>query len=135
MIPVRFVVAAMVAILLACAAAGVSPSKKVAMPPVLTLSDNGRTVNVPVGAEVALRLPENPSTGYGWAVEAKTNLVEISQREYVPMSNMVGGGGEARWLIRAKVSGTTTIRLKRWREWEGERSVVERYEFTLLISP
>jgi len=105
------------------------------MPSVLTSSDNGRTVDVRVGAEVALRLPENPSTGYGWAVDADTPLVEIERGDYVPTSNAAGGGGEARWLMRAMVPGTTQIKLKRWREWEGERSVVERYEVTLKISP
>jgi hypothetical protein len=38
-------------------------------------------------------------------------------------------------LMRATAPGTTTVKLKRWREWEGERSVVERYEITLEISP
>jgi len=38
-------------------------------------------------------------------------------------------------LITAKAPGETRIKLKRWRQWEGESSVVERYEFTLRISP
>jgi len=106
------------------------------MSSILTSADNGRTVDLRVGAEAALRLPENPSTGYRWAVDAADwNLVAIEEGEYVSTSEMIGGGGEARWLIRAKAPGTTEIKLKRWRPWEGERSVVERYQVGLRISP
>jgi hypothetical protein len=37
--------------------------------------------------------------------------------------------------MRAKAPGSTTIKLKRWRQWEGEGSVVERFELTLRVSP
>jgi inhibitor of cysteine peptidase len=104
------------------------------MSEVLTKADNGKTVKSPIGGEIVLRLPENPSTGYRWAVEAvDAKLVDVQENEYVPLSDKVGSGGVAQWIIRAKATGTTQIRLKRWRHWEGERSVLERYEFTLRI--
>jgi hypothetical protein len=37
--------------------------------------------------------------------------------------------------MKAKAPGATTIKLKRWRQREGERSVVEGFEITLRISP
>lgn len=40
------------------------------MSSVLTSADNEKTVDMHVGDEAALRLPENPSTGYRWAVNA-----------------------------------------------------------------
>jgi len=103
---------------------------------VLTAADNGRAVELHVGDEVALRLPENATTGYRWAIDsADANLVDMTEGQYVSTSEKMGGGGEAQWLIKAKAPGATSIKLKRWRQWEGESSVVERYEITLRISP
>lgn len=100
----------------------------------LTSADNGKTVDMRVGATVVLRLPDNPSTGYVWAVNADPAVVQVSEQKHVSTSNRVGGGGEAQWSIQAKAAGTAKVELKRWREWEGEHSVVERYEVTLAIS-
>lgn len=102
----------------------------------LTSADNGKTINLQVGAAATLHLPENPSTGYRWAIDATdANVAEIKEEAYDPTSKAVGGGGEAQWLMEAKAPGATTIKLKRWRQWEGESSVVERFELTLRVSP
>jgi inhibitor of cysteine peptidase len=114
----------------------ISSPKEVKMSSSLTAADNGRTVELPVGDEVALRLPENATTGYRWAIDsADANLVDIKEGQYVSTSEKMGGGREAQWLIKAKAPGATSIKLKRWRQWEGESSIVERYEITLRISP
>ena len=42
---------------------------------------------------------------------------------------------ERRWVIQAKTTGTATLTLKLWREWEGDPSVIERYQVTLAITP
>jgi inhibitor of cysteine peptidase len=82
-----------------------------------------------------LRLPENPSTGYRWALDAEdSNLVDVTQSEYAPASTAPGAGGEARWTIKARAPGSTTVKLKRWRPWEGDKSVVERYDVTIKVS-
>jgi len=106
------------------------------MASVLTSADNGRTIDLRVGAEAALRLPENPSTGYTWAIDATdANIAEIKEETYDATSKAVGGGGEAHWLIKAKAPGATRLKLKRWRQWEGDSSIVERFEIALRISP
>jgi inhibitor of cysteine peptidase len=117
-----------------CVIAETLNSKEDRMSGVLTEADNGKTIELCVGGEVVLRLPENAATGYRWAVDAADgNLVEVKEGEYLAMSNAVGSGGEAQWIVRAKAAGATQVKLKRWRHWEGERSVVERFEFTLRI--
>ncbi len=106
------------------------------MSQVLTETDNGTIVESHVGAEVVLRLPENTSTGYRWEVEdIDANLVDVQEGKYLPMSSAVGSSGEAQWVVRVKATGETQIKLKRWRRWEGESSVRERFEFTLRITP
>jgi len=114
----------------------VSSQKEAKVPLILTAADNGRAVDVHLGDDVALRLPENATTGYRWAVDyADANLVDVSEEQPVSTSENMGGGGEAQWSIKTRAAGATSIKLKRWRPWEGESSVVERYEITLRISP
>ena len=103
---------------------------------IVTETDNGTIVELHVGDEVVLRLPENATTGYRWALEAAdANLVDLKEGEYLPVSGATGSGGEAQWTVRAKTAGTAQIRLKRWRQWEGEGSVRGRFEVTLRIVP
>ena len=104
------------------------------MASVLSVADNGKTIDLRVGHSVLLRLPENPSTGYGWTLDADPRLVEISEKRHVHSAETVGSGGESQWSIKAVAPGTTTLRIKHWREWEGEGSVTERYEVGLVIS-
>jgi inhibitor of cysteine peptidase len=127
---------ALAAILSACALVSVSSPTETTMASVLTSADNGKTIDLRVGAEAALRLAENPSTGFRWGVDAAdASVAAIKEEAYGATSKAVGGGGQAQWLIKAKAVGTTTIKLKRWREWEGDGSVVERFEITLRVSP
>ncbi|WP_175538327.1 protease inhibitor I42 family protein [Mitsuaria sp. PDC51] len=100
----------------------------------LSVADNGKTIDLRVGHSVLLRLPENPSTGYGWTLDADPRLVEISEKRHVHSAETVGSGGESQWSIKAAVPGATTLRLKHWREWEGEGAVTERCEVGLVIS-
>jgi inhibitor of cysteine peptidase len=132
-----WLVAAVLATLLSVSVSLViSSPKEVKVSTVLTAADNGRTVELRVGDELALRLPENATTGYRWAIDAaEANLVDIKEGQYVSTSENMGGGGEAQWSMKAKAPGATSIKLKRWRQWEGDSSVVERYEITLRISP
>lgn len=104
------------------------------MAPDLTSADDGRILAVHVGVAIALRLPDNPSTGYRWDVDTDPAFVEVETGEFVSSSARVGGGGDAHWSFKAKRPGITKVTLRRWRPWEGERSVIERYEFTLKVS-
>jgi inhibitor of cysteine peptidase len=103
---------------------------------ILTQADSGRNIELHVGDAVVLRLPERASTGYRWEIEAAdTTLVDAQEGQYAAASSAVGGGGETQWTLRARATGIAYIRLKRWRRWEGEDSVRERFEVTLRIVP
>ena len=85
--PGRLVAVALATLLAVCAVVGVSWPMEAKMSSTLTSADNGRTVDLRVGDQVTLRLPENPSTGYRWAVDAAdASLVEIQEGEYVATS-------------------------------------------------
>lgn len=102
----------------------------------LTSGDNGKTIDLKVGGEATLSLPENPSTGYRWALDAADSKVaEVAEQSFDAASSAPGGGGQAQWTIVAKAPGSTTMKLKHWRPWEGDKSVAERFEVTVRVSP
>ena len=99
----------------------------------LTPADNGRTVEVRAGDAVVVRLQENPTTGYRWAAEPTGEAVALEGFEYVGSGSAVGGGGERVFTFRAKQAGSAAVRLKLWREWEGEGSVTRSFTVTVRV--
>ena len=104
---------------------------------VLTQVDNGTTVDVHGGDRVVIRLPENPTTGYRWAAETVDDRIvsPVSSEFAPPAGSGVGAGGAASFAFEARAPGEGSIRLKRWRDWEGESSVRERYTIKLVVHP
>jgi inhibitor of cysteine peptidase len=106
----------------------------------LTSAANGQTVSLHPGATGELRLPESPTTGYRWTLESAPPNLTIGEEDFTPFAPAPfapapGGGGERRWSIQAVSPGSGALALKRWREWEGEASVIERFQVTLAITP
>lgn len=101
----------------------------------LTEADNGKTIELSPRTELLILLPENPSTGYVWGPDmADSEQIQLLNSEYVPGDDLApgrAGGHEFRFAIRQ--TGTSLLRLKRWRPWEGDKSVVERFEVTLRV--
>jgi inhibitor of cysteine peptidase len=100
----------------------------------LTEADNDRSVALKVGQAIAVTLPENASTGYRWAVDgADAALLTVRDPEASYPSGALGSGGHVTWTFVTKAPGATTVTLKRWRHWEGDASVVQRFGFHLSI--
>lgn len=102
----------------------------------LTREQNGRVVVVKVGDAISVRLPENPTTGYSWAIDSlDATRLEAGAASYHGEGVGLGAGGVRTWALGARAPGKTRIELKRWRHWEGDASVVERFAVTLDIKP
>ena len=101
----------------------------------LTEADQGRSINLRTGESATIDLPENATTGYRWAVDrADSSLVSVQDGPARPStSGAIGSGGRRSFIITAIAPGTTELVLKRWRSWEGEGGVVERYRIGLRI--
>ena len=100
----------------------------------LTAVDNGKVVDVVEGEAFALRLRENASTGYRWEFDGlDRTYIEAQEGESVRQADPSGTGGSTRWILLPRKRGTVEVRLKRWRQWEGEESVRERFAVTLKI--
>jgi inhibitor of cysteine peptidase len=102
----------------------------------LTGADSGRTVTLHVGDELRLTLYENASTGFRWSVEAfDAQVVALRPQGHSPRSAAVGSGGDTTWSLQAKAAGTTQLRLKLWRAWEGDASVQQRFLLNVKVQP
>ncbi|HEY9628009.1 MAG TPA: protease inhibitor I42 family protein [Coleofasciculaceae cyanobacterium] len=100
----------------------------------VTAADSGKSLEVSSGDTLSLQLPENPTTGYRWAVQSPENQnLELQSSEFSPPSSGIGGSGQRVFTFRAKSSGTANLQLKEWREWEGDRSILNRFELTVRV--
>jgi len=102
----------------------------------ISAAQNGRVVPVRVGDSITLRLPENAATGYRWTFASlDESKVTLEADGHEGSATGVGSGGEATWTLRARTAGPTRIALKRWRHWEGDRSIIDRFDVALEIGP
>ena len=87
---------------------------------IITQSDGGGTVNAARGDTLEFRLPENPSTGYRWALlESGAPRLAPAGDEFQSASTGRAGAGGLRVLqFRAIARGTTVLRLELVRSWE-----------------
>ncbi|WP_316168353.1 MULTISPECIES: protease inhibitor I42 family protein [unclassified Bradyrhizobium] len=84
-----------------------------------------QTLRLAVGQSASVELEENPSTGYGWAVDAKASfrlpLVRITDRGFSEREGgkrLVGAPGVHRWDIQALSAGTANVVFIYRRPWE-----------------
>ena len=107
---------------------------------VLTEQDKNKTLNISVGDSFVIRLNENPTTGYVWAMNGQTELLVLRSSDYVtdapPNQHgevLVGGGGKRSFTFVAQKSGMATLKLKHWRPWEGDASIVDTFSMLVQI--
>jgi inhibitor of cysteine peptidase len=101
----------------------------------LTRGDNDKTIEVQVGDSIVVRLAENPTTGFTWAIDkAGDDVLRLETSEYSPAADAgVGGGGQRSLTFKATKAGTVKLQLKLWREWEGDKSIAERFAATVRV--
>ena len=96
----------------------------------VSTAQNGARVTIRVGDRIALRLPENASTGYRWTIASLDKArFDIEDSGYQSQGDAVGSGGQAFWNLRAHSAGKSRVELVLWRQWEGEKSIIERFAF------
>jgi inhibitor of cysteine peptidase len=102
----------------------------------LTAIDSGGSRSVRVGDIVVISLVESPTSGFGWGVEKLPPQVTPAGGEFVQASEAgLGGSGTRVFRFEAQATGKGRLALRRWRSWEGEASVVERFDATIEVQP
>ncbi|MDN7025003.1 hypothetical protein FGU65_08905 [Methanoculleus sp. FWC-SCC1] len=101
--------------------------------PVFTMDDNGTTVTVARGSEFAIRLDENPTTGYEWNATYSDNLSLVNDTFVPPETQLVGAGGVRVWQFEAAETGTAEFMAVYKRPWEEATGNETTFEMTLII--
>jgi inhibitor of cysteine peptidase len=101
----------------------------------LTEADKGKTIDVNQSAEVLFHLKENPTTGYRWAIDHNDDtLLPLRSSSFSSTADApVGAGGTRIFTFTAKQPGTVHLQLKLWRQWQGNASIIERYDVTIRV--
>jgi predicted secreted protein len=105
-----------------------------------TAQDHDKTLSIATGQRFEIHLDENPSTGYAWEVAGQPELLVLQNSDYVSNAQLdqqgkvpVGGGGQRSFVFVAQKSGTTTLKLKHWRSWLGDKSIVDTFSIPIQI--
>lgn len=84
-------------------------------------SDQGTVPVLTPGESFAVRLDENPTTGYIWEVETLTaGVLELEREEFVQEPTdpeVVGRGGTKVFVFKTRDSGTGELALRHHRPW------------------
>jgi inhibitor of cysteine peptidase len=98
-------------------------------------ADSGKDIALRVGDHLVIALGENPTTGYGWAIDrgAASVLGDASALFHPPPVTAAGGGGVRQFAFNAENPGEGELRLKLWRDWEGDRSITQRFAVRLSV--
>ncbi|MFL6706599.1 MAG: protease inhibitor I42 family protein [Massilia sp.] len=85
----------------------------------------GSSVDVAAGDVLAIRLKENATTGYRWTLETGDG---VTMEESIRPGATPGAGGMHEFRLRAANAGKRQLRWKHWRDWQGDDSIIGRFE-------
>jgi predicted secreted protein len=76
-------------------------------------SADGQTIHLSVGETVALRLAENPTTGFRWLpISIQWSACAVTSDEFEASAGQPGGDGKHSWIIEGVQPGECTIELR-----------------------
>ena len=103
----------------------------------VVVTKDDRILNVPLDGLIRIELKENPTTGYRWQIdEIDSDAIKQVETSFRLSPGVgIGGGGTRILRLRAANSGEYRVRLKLWREWEGDRSIQERVDLEVRVYP
>jgi predicted secreted protein len=100
-----------------------------------TENDNGSTAEIVANQRFAIKLNENPTTGYGWNASTSSGLTILSSdfQENAHADGMVGVGGVRTWVLQATGDGNQTFDAVYGRSWETPSGNETSYELIVNI--
>jgi inhibitor of cysteine peptidase len=97
-------------------------------------ADAGTSRSVRIGDLTAVRLPENPTTGYRWQSDFDDPRLKLVDDRYEGAESPRGAGGERVLVFEAVSAGSARMHLAKRRSWEhGEP--VEEFSVELDVQP
>jgi inhibitor of cysteine peptidase len=96
----------------------------------------GRSIDVPVGESVELRLQETPSTGFRWTLASDgAPLCELVVDDAGAADRRPGAARPHIWVFAARQPGDCEIELLYRRPWEKEAAPGRRFHLHLHVTP
>jgi predicted secreted protein len=85
------------------------------------------------GDRVIIRLPENPTTGYRWQVEAKgPHALEPLSSSFLPYGDpAVGRGGIRTFVFKVRACGDAPLQFALQRSWEPKQNAIDHFAVTI----
>ena len=77
-------------------------------------------------------LPGNPTTGYSWVLDYKSDGVETIKDEYITDSDRIGSPGNFIFTFQGKTKGRKYLTFIYKRPWEKDHVEEKTYSFTIL---
>jgi inhibitor of cysteine peptidase len=101
----------------------------------ITQADRGQERQALPGQRVLIQLPENPTTGYQWQIEAfDPGVLSASGSDFAAASGgRLGGGGLRTFVFTALAPGGTPVRLVYRRPWEPKAQAGEAFEVRIHV--
>lgn len=102
----------------------------------ITAADSGRQVTLKLGDDLIVELAENPTNGFSWAVDAGVlNALRLSGDQFYAGARTPARdeSGVRAFRFTACGIGRDELRLKLWREWEGDQSISGRFSVTVRV--
>ncbi|MDR1312029.1 MAG: protease inhibitor I42 family protein [Burkholderiaceae bacterium] len=98
----------------------------------------GQTLRLALNQEIVVRLPDNPSTGFGWAVVHMPVFMEQLGTESLVRDEqgdaaVAGAGGTRVWRFRAIAVGEDSLRFIYRRPWEKGTPPAKTVSYHLVI--
>jgi predicted secreted protein len=102
---------------------------------IITIENNGQTMEVEKGELFRIELEELGSAGYRWHLtDLDREYLDLVSKETGPRSGgRLGAPVMALWLLKAKKIGQTQISLDYYRSWEGKEKASEHLSIELII--
>jgi inhibitor of cysteine peptidase len=99
--------------------------------------DAGRTIELPVGTQIEISLPENPTTGFRWRLElSNADVCTIVRDEYSAPSRLLPGApGAHSWQLRAIMAGECDLQLSYRRRAPVDAPPARRLDFHFRVIP
>jgi len=99
-------------------------------------ADNGQTFDTSVGQMFEIRLPENPTTGFRWAMTSGKSACSLVRDEFhPPQPAPPGASGEHTWEFKAVAAGDCEIELSYRRSWETEVPPAQAFKVHVHVAP
>ena len=96
----------------------------------------GKTVDVPVGEFIELRLRENPTAGFHWLVQLSAKSVcQIKEDRLEPPAQPTPGlGGTHIWRIGTTQTGICDLSLSYGRAWEKNQPPARTFDVMINVT-